>query len=1165
MALVPRVEIALLGPFVVRVDGREVALRGDRQQAMLAALALEVGRTVPADSLVADMWRGAELPASAKGALQTYVMRLRRALGRDVISTDRHGYRLDLPAEAVDAARFTRLVEQAARQEPVRARESLARALEQWRGEPHVLAPESRLVLADRRLAAEERLAEVDLAEGRFAGLPERLRSLLGAHPLRESLWLLLIRALAAAGRRAEALAGYAACRERLAEELGVEPGPALRGLHLSLLTETPPVRALIPRQLPAGIRHFTGRAAELAELDVLLRQGDQRAGALVVIEGPGGAGKTALAVHWGHRIAEHFPDGQLFLDLNGHAGSEPMSPSSALAVLLRALSVPPADIPGTLPERAALLRTVLAGRQVFLLLDNARDADQVRPLAPIPGCLVVLTSRTPLPGLSATTGAHRITLGGLSPAEALGLLRQGLGEHRLRADPLAVEQLIERCGGLPLALVLAGERAARFPDRPVAELAERLDLPGDQPEPSATPAQLPAPPSLFTGRDTELAHLDQVLTPGSTVAVSAVGGIGGVGKTALVLHWAHANLAAFPDGQLHVNLRGFDPTAPPMPPAVALRGFLDALGVPAAAVPVDEHAQAALYRSLVAGRRLLIVLDNARDADHVRPLLPGSPACTVVITSRHRLDGLLATHGVRTLPMDALTEPDAEHLLARYLGADRVAAEPQAVADLLARCARLPLALGIVAARAATHPGFPLSAVAEELREDRLDALDSGELTTSLRAVFATTYQVLSPGAVALAGLLALAPGPDLGLPAAAVLAEVTEPAARALFRELAAVHLVQEHLPGRYRMHDLVRRYAAEHAGDTDAALRRLLAHYQDRVGHFLDPALLPEVANLVAATTHAAHRGWLPGLPGLARGVLRMLDAFGHFDIALSLGQVIMDLGDAELTATASVCLGLTCWHLNRFAESVTHCRRALEHARSVGNPRTEAEALIGLGLGHWRLAEHEQALAEFKAVLEAGRELGDAYLRANAHMGAGFVHHWMGDYQRALEHHQAAVEIARAAGGVDSLEWNGLNGMGIALVRLGRAEEGRQRLAESLALSRAAGDLYTTGSDLFCLGFALQALGDPAAAVDHHRQALALTTKIGDALHQVRALQGLGACYAQLGEPELAAEHHARARELAKKCGFAPEEATTLWAVAQLPAFDRRRGARRRGRQ
>ncbi|MFB9904221.1 AfsR/SARP family transcriptional regulator [Allokutzneria oryzae] len=688
-------------------------------------------------------------------------------------------------------------------------------------------------------------------------------------------------------------------------------------------------------------------------------------------------------------------------------------------------------------------------------------------------------------------------------------------------------------------------------PSPRLRELYQRILIAAPELTPAArtAPAQLPAPPRLFTGRATELARLSGVLARGNAATVSAVGGMGGVGKTALVLHWAHANLAAFPDGQLHVDLHGFDPAAPPMAPAIALRGFLDALGVPATAVPVDEHAQAALYRSLVAGRRLLIVLDNARDSEQVLPLLPGSSMCTVVITSRHRLDGLLATHGVHPLPMDVLTEPDAKDLLVRFLGADRVAAEPQAVADLLDRCARLPLALGIVAARAATHPGFPLSALAEELREGgtRLDTLDSGELTANLRAVFATTYRALSPDAVTLAGLLALAPGPDLGLPAAAVLADVAESSARALLRELAALHLVQEQTPGRYRMHDLVRLYAAEHAGAADDALRRLLTHYQDLVEHFASPALLPEVGNLVAATTFAADQGWLSRLPALAGRVPRMLDAFGHYDAALDLARFILDIGDPDLAAEASFCLGLTHWRLGHTAQAITHYERALGHAKAAGDRLAEAEALNGLGLAHWRLSDFEQARAEHEEALTIGRDLDDAYTQGYAHLGAGYVSHWVEDYARALDHHWAACEIARAAGGIGSLEWQALNGVGLALVRLGRAEDGRQRLAESLDLSRAAGDPYTTVSNLFCLGFALQALGELTAAAEHHRRSLALASEIGEQLHQARTHHCLGTIHDQLGEHDRAASHHARARVFAEQLGLPADETSTRWAV------------------
>ncbi|MEV4581475.1 BTAD domain-containing putative transcriptional regulator [Nonomuraea jabiensis] len=270
-------------------------------------------------------------------------------------------------------------------------------------------------------------------------------------------------------------------------------------------------------------------------------------------------------------------------------------------------------------------------------------------------------------------------------------------------------------------------------------------------PRPVPVPRQLPPPPPSFAGRSRELAALDRIMAaPGDKVVISAIGGTGGVGKTWLALHWAHGNLPRFPDGQLYVNLRGFDPSDAPMPPETAVHGFLDALGVDAAAVPVGLEAQAALYRSLVAGKRMLIVLDNARDTDQVTPLLPGSPSCAVLVTSRRQLPGLITGHGARPIPLDTFDPDEARQAITRLLGEERVRAEPDAVADLLDRCGGLPLALGIVAARARMHPGFPLAVLAGQLREDssRLDLLDAGEQTASLRAVFSWSYRALTPPA---------------------------------------------------------------------------------------------------------------------------------------------------------------------------------------------------------------------------------------------------------------------------------------------------------------------------------------------------------------------------------------------------------------------------------
>ncbi len=328
-------------------------------------------------------------------------------------------------------------------------------------------------------------------------------------------------------------------------------------------------------------------------------------------------------------------------------------------------------------------------------------------------------------------------------------------------------------------------------------------------------PRQLPAYTSNFVGRAAELRELTGLLDAAAhgaeasgqartagTVVISAIGGTAGIGKTALALHWAHRVADRFPDGQLYVNLRGFDPAGSPVQPAAAIRGFLDAFEVDPGRIPVSLEAQVALYRSLIVGRRVLVVLDNARDADQVRPLLPGSETCIVTVTSRSQLSGLVAQRGARPLTLGLLTVAEARELLARGLGPDRVTRESAAVDELIGLCAKLPLALSVVAARAATQPGFPLAVLADELRDARrrLDALDAGDLTTNVRAVFSWSYQYLDASAARMFRLLSLHPGPDISLPAAASLAGIPPRQARAALAALTRAHLVTEHVPGRF-----------------------------------------------------------------------------------------------------------------------------------------------------------------------------------------------------------------------------------------------------------------------------------------------------------------------------------------------------------------------------
>jgi DNA-binding SARP family transcriptional activator/transcriptional regulator with XRE-family HTH domain/tetratricopeptide (TPR) repeat protein len=353
-------------------------------------------------------------------------------------------------------------------------------------------------------------------------------------------------------------------------------------------------------------------------------------------------------------------------------------------------------------------------------------------------------------------------------------------------------------------------------------------------------PRQLPAGPRSFIGRASELTALstlvEQDLGQASGVTIAALTGMAGIGKTALAVYWAHQVAGRFPDGQLFVNLRGSGPSGTPVMPTDAVRGFLTALGVPSARIPPDTDGQAALYRSMLAGRRMLIVLDNAQDAEQVRPLLPGSPGCPVLVTSRNRLTGLAAAEGASLMTLGVLAKAESRDLLASSLGRGRAMAESATVTELIALCGRLPLALCDIAARAVARPGLPLTTISAEMRDAhrRLDALETGEPVTSVRVVFSWSRARLGSSAARMFRLLGLHPGPDITVRAAASLAGLPREQAALALAELCDEHLLTEYVPGRYRCHDLLRSYAAEEAGsceneaDLRDAVHRMLDYY-------------------------------------------------------------------------------------------------------------------------------------------------------------------------------------------------------------------------------------------------------------------------------------------------------------------------------------------------
>nr|WP_246421911.1 BTAD domain-containing putative transcriptional regulator [Nocardiopsis mwathae] len=510
-----RWEFRLLGPLWVGHDGRPLALRSGKQQVLLAALLLSPGDVVAADELIDTLW-GERPPGGARGTLQAHVMRLRRALragGDDsLIDTASGGYRIRVAGDQVDVARFHRLRSRVAEAAARGARDEesglLAEALGLWRG-PALAGLESdrlRAVAAgldELRWAAVERRNEVELELGRHDSLIDELGLLVVEQPLREGFWAQLMRALHRSGRQAQALDAYRRAREVLADELGVDPNVELRELHMEVLAastdprepdgptapsgpvesaqaladpERPPVGEATPRSggschLPPDVADFTGRESEVE----LLRAGldaERSCAVQWTITGPGGAGKTSLAVHAAHLVRDRYPDGQLYLDLRG-TGSHPVRPEDALDRLLRGLGTPGAAIPPSLDHRTDLYRERLADRRVLVILDNAADEAQVRPLLPgTPASAVLVTSRGALAGLGA---ARVVRLGVLSPAGAVRLLRSAVGEARVAAEPEAAAEIADYCGRLPLALRVAAARMVARPHWRLSQLAARL------------------------------------------------------------------------------------------------------------------------------------------------------------------------------------------------------------------------------------------------------------------------------------------------------------------------------------------------------------------------------------------------------------------------------------------------------------------------------------------------------------------------------------------------------------------------------------------------------------------------------------------------------------------------------------------------------------------
>jgi tetratricopeptide (TPR) repeat protein len=641
----------------------------------------------------------------------------------------------------------------------------------------------------------------------------------------------------------------------------------------------------------------------------------------------------------------------------------------------------------------------------------------------------------------------------------------------------------------------------------------------------ASVPRQLPAAPGVFAGRVAELAALDRILAVsgrgsgdptvpagdravpgvGGPVMISAIGGVGGVGKTWLALAWAHRNLGRFPDGQLFVDLRGFSPAGEPVAPVEAVRGFLAALGVEPGGLPSELGALAALYRSLVAGRRMLVVLDNAATAEQVVPLLPGSATCTVLVTGRAVLSSLIDRHGAHHLPLDVPGRDEARAVLVARLDGDRrVDVEPEAVDELVGLCGHHPLALAIMARLAATRLRVPLAELAAELRELGLEVLDHHtDPAVSLPAVLSWSLHRFTAEQRMMFALLGITPGPDIDLSAAAALTGLPEARARQVLLVLQQASLLDEHPYGRYRMHDLVRACAAATArADLSASSRR---------------AALDRVVDFYRYTAHAVERLLYPHRP------------------LIRLDEPASDVRPRSLSGLAAALAWMDTHHHHLLAAQ----RTAAEHERHD----VVWHVAWTLHTFHQRRGHRNDELTVWQAGLDAARHLSDPAPRTRAHRRLGralaeagqhhdptqmaHTHHYLarawelrGDDRRALEHARQALDLFRD---LDHPVWEAeaLNATGWYAACLGDHDAAREHCQAALALFQRHPHPDGQANTLDSLGLIAYRTGHHDEAVHYYEQALALFHSLGNTAVAIDTLD-------RLGQPHAALGRHAQAR-------------------------------------
>lgn len=744
------------------------------------------------------------------------------------------------------------------------------------------------------------------------------------------------------------------------------------------------------------------------------------------------------------------------------------------------------------------------------------------------------------------------------------GYFRRLLIQSRLAAG-LTQEELAERSHVSARTLSnLEGGYVARPRRATVLRLADGLGLTGRAAERFLAaarghrseelppmPGQLPPDLADFTGRGGEveraLAVLTRASSPDHRSLVVALEGGGGMGKTSLALHLAHRLRDRYPDGQLYVNLAGSRDE--PVPVAEALAGFLIALGVRPDALPEDDQQRAALYRSTVADKRVLVVLDDGRDGAQVRPLLPGGPRCAALVTSRRRLTDL---EGSEHLPIGELAEDEAVELLRRVAGPERVAAEPAASRGLVTACGRLPLAVRIAASRLAVRPSWTVASLLRRLEEpeNTLDELSIGDL--AVRASFRMSYRRLPADQARLFALLSLWPGQHVPVPVAAALAGESLPRVELALEQLVDAHLVETPVSGRYQLHDLLLAYARELAGGRYAAERAAA------VGRVLD---------LVTGSAYRASRVLRPAArPALAESDVDVARApsFGSYQEAMAwyeaewsglvalLRDVLDGTGGVPPLRAARLATVLAVYPSARgdWAAGARIAGMALDAARRAGDARLAAHAHHQLGIALAQRGERAQAAFHQERALAGFRDTGDRQREATILNSIGKrLAYQEGRYPEALRSLRESLRVARAIGdrGAELLALNNLGGVEVLAGNHARA---RPYMEQALELCRQAGDRRLEAVALSNLGSAVLELGEPSRAVAHQRRALEILRSLGDRRFEAMVLTELSGAYRRSGQPAAARRRVEQALAIRRQTGDRAGEAESTLELGRV---------------